>query len=90
MSRIKGNENFQTVGPDVVKKQAEHVLGALLEPLQARLSLMAEKCEKSVLKRVAKVSYILIPMLIQILHVSEKTTLIGFQQQSVSYVRKVI
>lgn len=38
-----------------MKKQTEHVLGPLLEPLQARLTLIAEKCEKSVLKRVAKV-----------------------------------
>lgn len=54
--RIKGSENFQTVGPEVLKKQTEHVLSPLLEPLQARLSLMAEQCEKSVLKRVAKVT----------------------------------
>ncbi|CAB3982544.1 unc-13 homolog B-like [Paramuricea clavata] len=54
LNKIKGSENFQTVGPEVLKKQAEHVLGPLLEPLQARLSLMAEQCEKSVLKRVAK------------------------------------
>lgn len=53
--RIKGSENFQTVGPDVLKKQAEHVLMCLLETLQVKLSLLAEKCEKSVLKRVAKV-----------------------------------
>ncbi|XP_028399040.1 protein unc-13 homolog B-like isoform X1 [Dendronephthya gigantea] len=54
LNKIKGTENFQTVGPEVLKKQTEHVLGPLLEPLQARLMLIAVQCEKSVLKRVAK------------------------------------
>ncbi|XP_046857153.1 protein unc-13 homolog B-like isoform X2 [Xenia sp. Carnegie-2017] len=54
LNKIKGNESFQTLGAEVLKKKTEEVLSPLLEPLQAKLSLMAEKCEKSVLKRVAK------------------------------------